>query len=148
MKHFSFLIPFIAPLALSAQSFLDPTFGTGGYVNLSVSNMFEQFHGIVVQPDGRIVVAGHAALSAKTHPLVARFTSDGVLDPSFSSGGWSLGPGPDWYDPVRACLHAFNASTVVFENRGSAFRAAVPTTSIASKRRIPLVRQAANVHSG
>ncbi len=99
MKHFSFLIPFIAPLALSAQSFLDPTFGTGGYVTLSVSNMFEQFHGIVVQPDGRIVVAGHAALSAKTHPLVARFTSDGVLDPSFSSGGWSLGPGPDWYDP-------------------------------------------------
>ena len=40
------------PTLLSAQSYLDPTFGTGGYVTVDIDGFFEQFKDIVVQPDG------------------------------------------------------------------------------------------------
>lgn len=92
------LVVLLMPALLQAQSFLDPTFGTGGYVTLDIDGSFDQFKDIAVQDDGGIVAVGHSNVSG-TNALIARFTSDGVLDPTFNTTGWSLGPDQSWHYP-------------------------------------------------
>jgi len=48
--------------------------------------------GMGVQPSGGIVIAGSVGqfLSPDSGVAVARYTSDGQLDPSFGTGGWTL----------------------------------------------------------
>jgi uncharacterized delta-60 repeat protein len=74
-----------------ADGSLDEGFGTGGKVSVDFSAGVDRATAVLVQPDGSIVVAGHASISS---PLgndndfaVARFTSDGALDTSFGAGG-------------------------------------------------------------
>jgi uncharacterized delta-60 repeat protein len=67
---------------------LDASFGTGGLVTTS----FPGFSGsaatsMVVQADGRIVVAGTAYNSAQSLFALARYASDGSLDGSFGTNG-------------------------------------------------------------
>src|ERR1019366_7376075 len=56
---------------------LDSTFGTGGVVTLNFING-PSASGVLVQPDGKILVADHDLF---------RFLSDGQFDTSFGSGG-------------------------------------------------------------
>jgi uncharacterized delta-60 repeat protein len=61
-------------------------FGSGGSPMSAV-----YFAGLVVLPDGHIVTCGVATdSSGNNNALVARFTSGGVLDPSFGSGGRTM----------------------------------------------------------
>jgi uncharacterized delta-60 repeat protein len=69
----------------------DPGFGTAGKVSTDFNGAVDKAYAVRVQRDGKIVVAGHAGTST---PLgldndfaVARYTSDGVLDASFATGG-------------------------------------------------------------
>src|SRR5262249_20359310 len=80
----------------STAGFLDPSFGApNGYVltNPNPSSSLRQSAGFgtVVQPDGKIVVAGSAP-NSKGHtslPLL-RYNPDGTLDSTFGSGGLVL----------------------------------------------------------
>lgn len=99
MKHLLLLPAFLIPLSADAQIFRDPSFGTDGYVIVDLDGSFEQFKEMAVMPDGRIVAAGHGSYGSDTHPFLARFTSDGALDASFSGDGWTLGPDTTWYRP-------------------------------------------------
>ncbi len=46
---------------------------------------------LAVQPDGKIVVAGYAILNGSTrHFMLARYDSDGTLDPTFGTSGVSI----------------------------------------------------------
>lgn len=99
MKQLVTLYSLIVPTLISAQGYLDPTFGAGGYVTLDIQGSYEQFKDLAVQPDGKIIAAGHASLSFVTCPLLARFTADGVLDPSFNGTGWATGPDTTWDSP-------------------------------------------------
>ena len=68
---------------------LDPDFGLGGLVIISDgSTSREAGYSVVVDPDGRIVVAGQRADSL----LVARLLANGALDADFGSGGIYRGP--------------------------------------------------------
>lgn len=58
---------------------LDMTFGTNGLAT-PFAGQGGEVHAMVIQPDGRIVVAGHGF-------AMARLMADGTLDPSFGSGG-------------------------------------------------------------
>ena len=49
------------------------------------------FNALAIQPDGKIVAAGSSDL---TVGVVARFTPDGQLDPTFGNGGW-IAPQPE-----------------------------------------------------
>jgi uncharacterized delta-60 repeat protein len=68
---------------------LDASFGTNGRVTTDFPNLVAAISAVVVQPDGKIVVAGGA------YPLftftgdfkVARYNPDGSLDTSFGAGG-------------------------------------------------------------
>lgn len=73
---------------------LDRTFGGGGTGQVITSVTGTQRFGdvansVALAPDGRIVIAGQADFPNGTNRdfLVARYTDDGVLDPTFGNGG-------------------------------------------------------------
>ena len=62
---------------------LDDTFGTGGRVTTSFTNIDDLARAVVLQPDGKIIVAGEA----DTDIVVARYNSNGSLDTTFDGDG-------------------------------------------------------------
>jgi uncharacterized delta-60 repeat protein len=67
---------------------LDGTFGTGGRVTTSFGGVREYASAVVVQPDGKIVVAGATGTSDVALDFaVARYAPDGSPDTSFGVGG-------------------------------------------------------------
>lgn len=65
---------------------LDSSFGTNGKVVTATGNLTEAFS-LVLQPDGKIVVAGLSDDGFDQDFLVLRYNSNGTLDTSFSSDG-------------------------------------------------------------
>jgi uncharacterized delta-60 repeat protein len=66
---------------------LDPSFGTGGVATTAIG-LWSRGYALALQPDGKIVVAGHAATGyARGGFALARYHPDGSLDPSFGEGG-------------------------------------------------------------
>ena len=74
----------------TADGVLDATFGTGGLVTTDFGGD-ELANAVAIQPDGRIVAAGWNVLAGfpnfPDNFVLARYTTDGVLDPTFGSGG-------------------------------------------------------------
>lgn len=73
-----------ALVRLLTDGMLDNTFGTNGVVTtpLGSSNRMAE---MMIQPDGKIVLAGRMNLAART--VLVRYTEDGVLDSSFGDSG-------------------------------------------------------------
>jgi len=65
---------------------VDLTFGSGGRVLTDFGGDDTAF-ALAVQPDGKIVVAGVSTESGTMDFALARYDSDGALDPTFGSGG-------------------------------------------------------------
>lgn len=70
---------------------LDAGFGRGGRVTTSFGNGADKAYALLLQPDGRIVLAGdsHQGASGSDFAL-ARYHADGSLDASFGNGGQVL----------------------------------------------------------
>jgi uncharacterized delta-60 repeat protein len=72
---------------------LDGSFGQGGVVTFDTGSepggiVWNKTGGVLLQPDGRIVVAGGGELSGSPSPwLLARFDADGTPDTTFGTGG-------------------------------------------------------------
>ncbi len=89
-KYFhSLLIIFVlAGLSdISAQSGLDLTFGGDGKVIKSIGTNFNQATSVIVQPNGKIIIAGNAQTSLSNDFSLIRLNSDGSLDHDFGIGG-------------------------------------------------------------
>jgi len=67
---------------LRATGALDPDFGTGGRVTLPGGG---SARAVLVQPDGKIVLAGNASISAMM--IVTRLMPNGTLDTTFDGDG-------------------------------------------------------------
>jgi len=87
------LVSLLAPFAYGAAGDLDLSFGTGGKVVTSIgSGTSDVGYSVVVQSDGKIVVAGSSG-NDSTFPrtpldfALVRYTSSGALDSSFGTGG-------------------------------------------------------------
>jgi len=67
---------------------LDATFGNGGKV-VTVANVRESANGLLILPDGKIMISGSIDLpsSHDTSFALLRFNSDGSVDPTFGNGG-------------------------------------------------------------
>jgi len=65
---------------------LDGYFGTRGRATLDTGGA-EVVTGLRAQPDGRLIVSGWVDRGSTSDFLVAQFTSDGVLDPTFGDAG-------------------------------------------------------------
>jgi uncharacterized delta-60 repeat protein len=79
-----------AVLKLKENGTPDSTFGVNGWAATPVLGFEDEARAIVVQPDGKILVAGTAevALNSKKYDYaVARFNANGTIDGGFGSGG-------------------------------------------------------------
>ncbi|MFB9234893.1 hypothetical protein ACFFWC_04995 [Plantactinospora siamensis] len=68
----------------------DPDFGVGGLVSADFGGDSDQGQAVLVQPDGRIVVAGNAWMGSEppgNDLAAARYAPDGTPDPGFGTGG-------------------------------------------------------------
>ena len=87
-------------MRLNADGTPDAGFGSGGITRTSVGPSDDIANAMVRQPDGRIVVAGSTyATGGQRDFALARYTSAGVLDSSFGTGGivtTAVGPSDDY----------------------------------------------------
>jgi uncharacterized delta-60 repeat protein len=89
-----------APRSLGLVRYLangspDPTFGVGGVAIHGGDVRYQLITSVVLQPDGRLLVAGNAFRAGVNRRLivVARFEPDGSLDRSFGEDGYAFGNG-------------------------------------------------------
>jgi uncharacterized delta-60 repeat protein len=75
--------------ASSGAGTLDTTFGDDGRVVTDLNGRSDEAFAVVVQPDGKIVVAGETWVYPQERPrfALARYNPDGTLDPSFGEAG-------------------------------------------------------------
>src|SRR4029453_13241345 len=66
---------------------LDASFGIGGIVTTDFGGTSAAARAVAVQPDGKIVAAGLAAINGVLDFALARYNPDGTLDASFGTGG-------------------------------------------------------------
>jgi uncharacterized delta-60 repeat protein len=66
---------------------LDASFGTGGIVTTAIGTSSDYGNAVVVDSAGRIIVAGYIVNGSDYDFAVVRYTSAGVLDTSFGTGG-------------------------------------------------------------
>src|SRR5215213_5850219 len=94
---FGRFLPDVVLVRLNADGSPDTGFGSNGQVMFDFGGDYlshEEAFAVAVQPNGSIVVAGRSALtdSATQTPdfdfAVARFTSAGVIDTTFGTGGF------------------------------------------------------------
>jgi uncharacterized delta-60 repeat protein len=79
---------------------LDLTFGLGGKVTTAFTTARESATGLLIQPDGKILISGSINLpsQADTSFALARYNSDGSPDTTFGQGGLvttNIGPDTD-----------------------------------------------------
>jgi uncharacterized delta-60 repeat protein len=70
-----------------ADGSLDPSFGTGGVVTTQVGTGDSGANALLLQPDGKIVVAGEGSDGQNTEFMLVRYDAHGSLDPTFGSVG-------------------------------------------------------------
>ena len=84
-------------LRYNANGTLDTSFGTAGVATITFSGGDEQALALLIQADGKIVVAGSAAMSTEDF-AVARLNANGTLDTTFNGSGkvtTAIGTGAD-----------------------------------------------------
>jgi uncharacterized delta-60 repeat protein len=94
----------IAVVRYLADGELDGSFGVGGRVTTRIKD-YDGAAAVMLQPDGKIVVAGHT-IKAGGVPQVAlaRYGSDGSLDLTFGPGGTDVVPGTTGWLVAGAAL--------------------------------------------
>ena len=70
-----------------ADGTLDPTFGTSGFVTTDFFGHGDSARSVVIQPDGKIVVAGWALRDGRGDFAIARYNLNGTLDTTFDGDG-------------------------------------------------------------
>jgi uncharacterized delta-60 repeat protein len=72
----------------SQDGTLDTTFGNGGKVLTTVNGTDEKAYSLVIQPDGKIVVAGYTqSANSGSDFLCIRYNANGSLDTTFGTNG-------------------------------------------------------------
>ena len=67
---------------------LDTGFGTGGKITTPVGSGYDRALALVIQSDGRIVVAGTSSSNGSKYDFIlVRYNTDGSLDTRFGTGG-------------------------------------------------------------
>ena len=80
--------PDFALVRYNSDGSLDETFGSGGKVETDFFGLSDLCVAVVLQPDGRIVTAGHAFTdNGEADFALARYNADGTLDETFGSSG-------------------------------------------------------------
>ena len=77
-------------IRLNTDGTLDSSFGSGGIANFTPQQIAFGFFALAIQSDGKIVAAADGALNGREPVMqAARVNTDGSLDTSFGSGGFT-----------------------------------------------------------
>ena len=130
-RPFAFVLTVISSLLATQQILagagdLDSTFGRSGLVRTDFANTYEYGFAVMVQPDGKIVVAGQSGIYPVFHAALARYNPNGGLDPTFGSGGKTtaaLDPGGDSVSAIAMQPDGkiVTAGSVIHDNFALAF---------------------------
>jgi uncharacterized delta-60 repeat protein len=118
----------VAVARLRPNGRLDPTFGGDGVVLTSFGRRFQSANAVGLMTDGRIVIAGSTSNGSTGRSALARYRTDGGLDPTFGDDGRvtvDLSPSGERFDG----LVVLPGGAVVAA--GSAERGLVPAFSVA-----------------
>ena len=66
---------------------LDTTFGSGGIVTTPIGSSYDVSFSVVLQPNGKIVLAGYSDTGPNEDFALTRYNADGSLDTTFGDGG-------------------------------------------------------------
>lgn len=66
---------------------LDTTFDTDGRLTTPIGTWSDTISSLAIQPEGKILAVGTYSISGSPSIAMARYTSNGALDPSFGNGG-------------------------------------------------------------
>lgn len=88
----------------NANGTLDKSFANDGVQAVDFLKADDASNAIIVQPDGKIVIAGRAddPASGRSHFALARLNTNGALDASFDGDGKQLTDFADGYDEINA----------------------------------------------
>jgi len=84
----SYLVYDFALVRYNLNGSLDNSFGTGGIVTTDYNSSMDQTKSVIVQPDGKIVVAGYSIIAGDADFVVMRYNSNGTLDNTFNALGF------------------------------------------------------------
>ena len=116
---------------------LDVTFGSGGKVITDLGRSDDSCGSMVLQPDGKILVAGYTfnpgAVGADAAIAVVRYITAGSLDPTFGTGGW-----------VTTVVESFSSDARSIALQPDGKIVVVGSTSIDGKTAIAVVRYYSN----
>ena len=76
-----------AVLRYNSDGSLDTTFGTGGKVTTPIGSSYDFANSVVLQSDGKIVVAGSSSNGSNYDFAIVRYNTDGSLDTTFDTDG-------------------------------------------------------------
>ncbi len=118
MCYFIFLLFFSHSSPVVALT-RDPLFGENGLVKTRVGHYVDKAQAVVVQPDGRVLVAGSSSNNSNLDFALVRYKPDGSLDNSFHFNGQvvtvvggdddvALGVALQDDDKILACGYTFN----------------------------------------
>jgi uncharacterized delta-60 repeat protein len=88
---------------LNANGTLDHGFGTNGQTITPVTNQNDMVRDLVLQPDGKILVAGQSKPYTMSDVTIARYNPDGSPDATFG-GGIVRAPANGYYYPTDMLL--------------------------------------------
>ncbi|MCI5220795.1 MAG: hypothetical protein D3914_16775, partial [Candidatus Electrothrix sp. LOE2] len=75
---------------LLADGSLDPEFNIDGKVSTAIGSDDDEVFALALQKDGRILAAGYSSKDGSRDFALARYNSDGSLDPDFGTGGMAV----------------------------------------------------------
>jgi uncharacterized delta-60 repeat protein len=87
--------PHVAVARYTADGAPDAGFGSGGLLDINAgasANGSSEAHALLIQPDGKLLIAGYATGSANSDFLVMRLLEDGAFDATFGTGGITRTP--------------------------------------------------------
>jgi uncharacterized delta-60 repeat protein len=81
------LVPAFDAARITPSGRLDTNFSKNGYVTTDVSNGPDQGYALLLQPDGKIVVTGHAGNNGRDDWGTVRYLPGGGIDKTWGAGG-------------------------------------------------------------
>jgi uncharacterized delta-60 repeat protein len=72
---------------LNANGTLDTGFGNNGKIIMDWGGQYDEAFSVLVQPDGKIVIAGDVTIDGNQNAAIIRLNANGSLDSGFGNGG-------------------------------------------------------------
>ncbi len=101
---------------------LDTSFGENGAVSTDVSGDSDDVTTLSIQPDGKIIVLGATCCSKFPYSIaLARYSADGILDPSFGTAGLAIHRFEVYTKPYDIALQPDGKIIVTGEAMGTSY---------------------------